>query len=53
MVGDSISSDIAGGKDAGIKTVWLNRFGAENKSKIVPDYEIDDISGLPELIKNI
>lgn len=53
MVGDSISSDIAGGKDAGIKTVWLNRFGAENESKIVPDYEIDDISVLPELIKNI
>lgn len=53
MVGDSLSSDIAGGKNAGIKTVWLNRFGAENKSRIVTDYEIEDISTLPELIKNI
>ncbi len=53
MVGDSLSSDIAGGRNAGIKTVWLNRFGAENESEIIPDYEIGDISALPELIKNI
>ena len=53
MVGDSLSSDIAGGRNAGIKTVWLNRFSAENKSEIKPDYEISDISALPELIENI
>lgn len=53
MVGDSLSSDIAGGRNAGIKTVWLNRLGAENESEIKPDYEIGDISALPELIENI
>lgn len=53
MVGDSISSDISGGKNAGIRTVWLNRFEIKNESEIKPDYEISDISELPELIKNI
>lgn len=53
MVGNSLSSDIAGGRNAGIRTVWLNRFGAENKSEITPDYEIDDIAALPELINSI
>ena len=46
MVGDSLSSDITGGINAGIETVWLNRFGEENESAIQPDYEISDISEL-------
>ena len=53
MVGDSLSSDITGGINAGIETVWLNRFGEKNESEIQPDYEISDISELPGLIENI
>ena len=53
MVGDSLSSDITGGINAGIETVWLNRFGEKNESAIQPDYEISDISELPGLIENI
>ena len=53
MVGDSLSSDITGGINAGIETVWLNRFGEKNESEIQPNYEISDISELPGLIENI
>lgn len=45
MVGDSLTSDILGGKNAGISTVWVNPQG-KPWEKIQPDYEI---AGLPEL----
>lgn len=53
MVGDRLTSDVLGGKNAGIRTVWLNRYGEKNETEIVPDYEISDISDLPKLIEEI
>lgn len=43
IVGDSLSSDILGGVNAGIKTCWYNPSGKENKSAVVPDYMISDL----------
>lgn len=43
IVGDSLTSDIQGGVNAGIKTCWYNPNGAENTSDLKPDYEIRDI----------
>lgn len=40
IVGDSLSSDIKGGVQSGIKTVWFNPHNQENATDIVPDYEI-------------
>lgn len=40
IIGDSLSSDIQGGKNAGIKTVWFNPFAQANDSDLAPDYEI-------------
>lgn len=50
IIGDSLTSDIQGGKNAGITTVWFNR---HNKSvtKIVPDYEINDLESLDAVLK--
>ena len=45
IVGDSLTSDIKGGINAGIKTVWVNPTHAK-ATDIVPDYEIE---GLPQL----
>lgn len=50
LVGDSLSSDIAGGKNAGLRTVWYNRRGEENRSGIVPDHEIMSLGQLPSLL---
>ena len=53
MVGDSLSSDILGGINAGIRTCWFNPKFAENRKEIYPDYEIYSLSQLPVLLENI
>ena len=46
IIGDSLSSDIAGGRNTGIDTVWFNPKKKENRSDILPTYEV---SGYDEL----
>ena len=46
MVGDSITNDIQGAKNAGITAVWYNPQRRANPTGIVPDFEI---ANLPEL----
>ena len=53
MVGDSLTSDIRGGINAGILTCWLNYNGKPGREDIRPDYEIRDISELPELLERL
>ena len=52
MVGDSLSSDIRGGINAGIKTVWVNP-GHLDCGDIRPDYEIASISQLEALLEDL
>lgn len=40
IVGDSLTSDMQGGVNAGIKTCWYNPDGRENTSGLCLDYEI-------------
>ncbi|MDC7239731.1 MAG: YjjG family noncanonical pyrimidine nucleotidase [Spirochaetales bacterium] len=51
MVGDSLSSDIGGGINAGIRTCWYNPGGWKNESPHRPDYEIRHLEELPDLIQ--
>lgn len=55
IVGDSLTSDIQGGINAGIKTIWYDRkgVGMEACNDIVPDYRITDIRQLPDLIDDM
>ena len=53
MVGDSLSSDIQGGINAGIKTCWVNPDHAAPKAGVVPDFEIEALHQLPELLERI
>jgi YjjG family noncanonical pyrimidine nucleotidase len=46
IIGDSLSSDIAGGAGYGIDTCWFNPEGLENGSELEPTYEIADWDGL-------
>lgn len=50
IVGDSLSSDIQGGINAGLITVWLNTENISNDSEIIPDYEISELSELKRLL---
>lgn len=52
IVGDSLSSDIQGGINAGIKTVWVN---PDHKSSgdIKPDYEIEALYQLEALLETL
>ena len=40
MIGDSLTSDIQGGINAGIDTCWFNPNGKENPTAVTPTYEI-------------
>ena len=53
IVGDSLSSDIKGGINAGILTCWVNPDHAPAREDIQPDYEIEGIYQLEELLQTI
>lgn len=53
IIGDSITSDILGGKNAGIKTCLFNPKGKENTSDITPDFEITSLAMIPKLLERI
>ena len=50
MVGDSLTSDIRGGINAGMKTVWVNPTHGDC-GDIRPDYEIESLSELEALLE--
>ena len=53
IVGDSLSSDILGGINAGIKTCWVNPAHAPAKNGIIPDFEIEALHQLPALLESM
>lgn len=52
IIGDSLSSDMQGGNNAGILCCWYNPHNAEVKNNIRIDFEIKDISDIIEILKN-
>lgn len=50
MIGDSLTSDIAGGAAYGLDTVWLNRRGIEAGPHEPITHEIRDLSELQQLL---
>ena len=50
MVGDSLTSDIRGGSNAGLRTVWFNLLGKEPRADIRPSYTIHALSELLPLL---
>ena len=53
ILGDSLTSDIRGGKNAGILSCWFNPAGRENGGPIIPDYEISKLAEFPGLLEHI
>ena len=50
VVGDSLSSDIQGGINAGLDTCWLNRNHVKNPGQISPTYEIESLEQLYPIV---
>ena len=53
MVGDSLTSDIQGGINAGIATVWVNPEHKPQNPAIRPDWEIENLPQLEALLEKM
>ena len=51
IVGDSLTSDIKGGKNAGIGTIWYQPDPEKQPEEIQPDYRIRHLLELPALLE--
>lgn len=51
LIGDSLSSDIRGGVQAGIRTCWYRPEGTANTSCWQPDAEISDLHQIYDIIR--
>lgn len=50
MIGDSLTSDIRGGKNAGIRTCWFNPQHKPHRPEIEPDYEVFSLQELKTIL---
>ncbi len=53
MIGDSLTSDIQGGKNAGIATCWVHPGHKECTLEVTPDYRIESLAQLPALLESL
>lgn len=53
IAGDSLTSDMRGGINAGIRTCWFNPHRKPRREDIPVDYEINELSDLPALLERI
>ena len=50
IIGDSLTSDIQGGVNAGIDTCWFNPNHVKNTKNLTPCYEIENLRQLIEIV---
>ena len=50
IVGDSLTSDILGAENAGIKSCWYNPTHKHNSTAIKPDFEIEHLSEIKKIL---
>ncbi len=50
IIGDSLTSDIIGGKNYGLKTIWYNPFGKELPQNLLPTYIVNDLREIKEIL---
>jgi len=53
IIGDSLTSDIRGGNNAGIRTCWFNPHHMPQKPGVHVDNEVDALDKIPALIKSL
>ena len=50
MIGDSLTADILGAKNYGIKSIWYNAQNKENKNKVQPEYTVNKLLQIKEIL---
>jgi len=50
MVGDNLSTDVQGGRNAGIDTCWVNHYGKQAPVDLQPTFEVDNLHQLHQLL---
>ncbi len=50
IIGDSLTSDIKGGANAGIVTCWVNLAGRQPPGDLLPDYEVHSLMELRDIL---
>ena len=53
MVGNSLERDIAGARNAGIRSIWIRVPGSEEQADVTPYHTITDLAEIPEIIRGI
>lgn len=53
IIGDSLTSDIKGGNNAGIHTCWFNPKGEPAREDIPAEYEVRTLREIPGLLKKL
>lgn len=53
LIGDSLTSDMRGGENAGVRTCWYNPEGKENNLGVRVDREIRDLNELPAYLEQL
>jgi putative hydrolase of the HAD superfamily len=53
MVGNSLERDIAGARNAGIRSVWIRVPGSEEQAEVVPDHVITSLSEIPLILEGL
>ena len=50
LIGDSLSSDMAGGENAGIDTCWYNKLGERNTGAVPVTYEVKKLADILPIV---
>jgi YjjG family noncanonical pyrimidine nucleotidase len=50
MIGDSLTADIKGGNEYGITTIWFNHGNAQDNPDIKPDYKVDKLVDIKNIL---
>ena len=50
MIGDSLSADVLGGKNYGIKTIWFNFEKLSPPYKVIPDFIVNKLSEITKIL---
>jgi putative hydrolase of the HAD superfamily len=51
MVGNSLERDIAGARNAGIRSIWIRVPGSEEHAEVSPDYTISALAEIPAILE--
>ena len=50
IIGDSLTADIFGGKDYGLKTIWFNPNNLPKPSSHIPDYTVNSLLEIKQIL---